>query len=194
VIDARSITPRLIWVGRMQAQKNLLFGLRALALLPDVPWHLDLVGDGPQREAAEALTRELGLSNRVRFHGWLAHDAVQKIMAESNILFLPSLGEGFPVVAVEALSHGLALLCSRIGGLADVARDHLNARTCPVGDAAAYAEALRDLCTNPDELKAMQHASRHIAHEFDLPDIVDAYETTLHQAALTRVQPAPSIG
>jgi glycosyltransferase involved in cell wall biosynthesis len=182
-IDGRSQMPRLIWAGRMQTQKNLLFGLRALALLRDQPWRLDLVGDGPQRRAAELLAGELGLSNRVHFHGWLPNEAVQRLMAGSNVLFLPSLSEGFPMVAVEALAQGLALICSRIGGLADVARDGLNAYVCALNDPAAYAQALRDLCLHPARLREMQHASRQLALEFDLPGIIDNYEETLRLAA-----------
>jgi glycosyltransferase involved in cell wall biosynthesis len=182
-IDVRSDIPRLIWAGRMQPQKNLLFGLRALATQAELPWHLDLIGDGPQRKEVEALTRELGLSDRIHFHGWLTHEAVQRLMTESSVLFLPSLSEGLPMLAVEALAHGLALLCSRIGGLADVAHEGLNAHICPLEDPTAYANALRELCTHPTKLRNLQHASRQLARKFDLSRIIEEYEKTLRLAA-----------
>jgi glycosyltransferase involved in cell wall biosynthesis len=180
-VDAGPV--RLVWVGRMQAQKNLLFGVRALALARDANWRLDVIGDGPDRAAVEEAVRTAGISERVAFRGWLDPAEVHAAMAASHVLFMPSLSEGLSMVSVEALLHGLALICSRIGGFADVAIDGVNAVVCSLDDATTFASAVRGLCTNRVRLAAMRSASYKHAAKFDLERSLDAYEEVLRAAA-----------
>jgi glycosyltransferase involved in cell wall biosynthesis len=174
---------RLIWVGRMQAQKNLLFGMRALALVRDADWRLELIGDGPDRSAVEEAVRVAGMTERVTFRGWLKPSEVQVAMAGSDVLFMPSLSEGLSMVSVEALVNGLALICSRIGGFADVAIDGVNAWVCSLDDPTGFAHAVRELCADRARLAAMRLASREHAAAFELERSLDIYEDVLRVAA-----------
>ena len=95
---------------------------------------------------------------------------------------MPSLSEGLPMVAIEALANGLAIVGSRIGGLADVAREGKdgNARLFELQEGAeGFAKALKPFLMNPDMLLAARKSSLAMADRFDLEGSLDSYERIL---------------
>ncbi|MBR1671357.1 MAG: glycosyltransferase, partial [Fretibacterium sp.] len=94
--------PRFLFVGRLTRLKGLDTVLRALGLLKGWEWTLDVLGDGSQRTELETLTTELGIKDRVTFHGF--RDDVEAWMARSGCLLFPSHQEGMGLVVLEALS------------------------------------------------------------------------------------------
>jgi glycosyltransferase involved in cell wall biosynthesis len=168
--------PRLLFAGRFSVQKNLPFLVRALGRIRDEGWELEMLGDGPERPAVEAAIREHGLADRVTLRGWQSTDAVEDAMDRSDILVLPSRSEGFPVVAVQALAHGLAIAASTVGGLRDLVEDGVNGVTAPPDDEKACAAALRRLFSDPEKLLSMQTASRERASAFDIRQSAAQYE------------------
>jgi glycosyltransferase involved in cell wall biosynthesis len=173
---------RLLFAGRLSVQKNLLLALRALAQIPDVAWHLDVVGDGPMRAEAEAFAERFLPPGRVTFHGWLAADELAKIRRSCDVLFMTSLSEGLPMIAVEALFDGLAIVSTDIPGMRDVLVPEKNGLVAPP-EPAALANALRRFAQQPAFLESARAASLSLAPRFRLQKIVDAYEATLHAAA-----------
>lgn len=177
---------RILWVGRIQRQKNLPGGLLQLAGLEDLDWRLDIVGDGPERSEAEETARQTSISDRVRFHGWLDDDAVRAAMERADILFLPSLTEAAPMVALQALAAGLAIVCSRISGLDGVVEHEVNGLCCSLATPSEFNKSLRRLLTNPSLLERMQLESLQRAERFSLESAVDKYESVLREAAGTQ--------
>ena len=169
---------RILMVGRLSIQKNPLLAIQALALLREMDWSLDVIGDGPLRSGMEALARREGVADRVTVHGWLSGAQVAQRMATSDILLLTSLQEGFPMVAIEALQWGLAIVSSRIGGMHDIVEDGRNGFLCELA-ARSFAERLRQLLGAPELLHAMRCASREKAPQFDLERTVSTYESIL---------------
>ena len=104
-------------------------------------------------------------------------------MSQSDILVLPSTVEGMPVVGVNALGHGLAILGSDIPGLADVVQNEVNGFICPVSNGDAFERALRTMLTSGSDLRRMKAASREMALKFDLQTIVNRYEEIFQEAA-----------
>ena len=177
---------RLLFVGRLSVQKNPVFLIEALAKLPRRDWHLTIVGDGPLLPAVRESIQTHGLVANVTLAGWLAAPAVQQALSASDILLMPSLSEGLPVAAIEALKYGLAIVASDIPGMRDVLESGVNGYTFPLGDSAVFAQRLNSLLSSEQKLVAMQRASREKARAFDLTAITDAYERTLHVAATSR--------
>ncbi|KAB2640411.1 MAG: glycosyltransferase family 4 protein [Verrucomicrobia bacterium] len=175
--------PRLLMVGRMSVQKNPLLTVRALGLLKDLPWRCTIIGDGPLLHEAKAEAVRLGLEDHLDFRGWASAAEVSEAMRESDILLIPSLSEGLPMVGVEALAHGLAIVGSRIGGLADVAYDvgeDANARLFELSQGAeGFAAALKPLLLDSVELMNACAASLVMADRFDLKHSLDQYERLL---------------
>lgn len=173
--------PRLLFVGRLSVQKNPVLAIQALAQLPDLDWSLEVIGEGPLGEAMRQEARQLKVDDRIRFHGWLAGADVARRMDESDILLMTSLHEGLPMVAVEALQHGLAIVGSDIGGMKDVV-DQTNGFLCPL-TANDFAARLREVLTTPGLLKGFRQGSLAKAASFDLNKSVAAYEQVLLEAA-----------
>lgn len=171
---------RLLFVGRISVQKNLLLALQALARLRDQEWTLEVVGDGPLRPEAEAFVRAQSLESRVRFLGWLDGEALALRRQGAAILVLPSLSEGLPMAAVEALVDGLAIVGTDIPGLADVVEPGGNGLLASA-EPAAFAEALHQLLTDSRRLQGFRERSLAKAGDFQLDQIVTRYETLLEK-------------
>ena len=128
--------PRFLFVGRLTRLKGLDTALRALGKLKDRTWTLDVIGDGPQRAELEALAAELGLKERVAFHGF--RDDVEEWMASSGCLLFPSYQEGMGLVVLQALNVGLPVLASDLEPLRPLASGPL----VPPGDVDAWRKSI----------------------------------------------------
>ncbi|VAW52102.1 hypothetical protein MNBD_GAMMA05-634 [hydrothermal vent metagenome] len=102
-------------VGRLSEQKNYTLLFQLLAELKRTDWRLLLVGDGEQREQLTKQASSLDIDNNIIFLG--QRDDVDKIMQLSDIFVLSSKWEGFPYVVIEALSNGLPVISTDVGGI-----------------------------------------------------------------------------
>jgi glycosyltransferase involved in cell wall biosynthesis len=170
---------KLVFAGRMVLQKNLGWGLDRLATVRDNNWTFDLFGDGPCRLDLEKQCIKLGLADRVKFHGWISPQDVDREMERADILFMPSLTEGLSLTAVNALAYGLAFACSRIGGFADVVIDGQNGISIPPDDAAGFERGLAGLLGDPERLFGMKQASKRMAGSFERKLVAQRYESVL---------------
>ncbi len=174
--------PKILMAGRLSIQKNPLLAIEALGRLCDLPWALEVAGGGPLMAAMKDATARLGLSGRVTCPGWLDESGIAARMRESDILLMPSLHEGLPMVAVEALWHGMAIVAGRIPGMADVVTEGVNGLLRPL-EPEAFAEALASLLKDPQRLATMQKNSREAARRFDFDASTTAYLRILERAA-----------
>jgi glycosyltransferase involved in cell wall biosynthesis len=171
---------RIVMLGRLSIQKNPLLALQALNLIKDLPWTLDVLGEGPLGDSMRQLAADYGMAERVFFRGWLDATEVTRRLSSSDILLMTSTTEGLPMAGIEALRHGLAIVGSRIGGLADVISDQLNGLFCDLNP-ESFASALQELIKNPQRLLDMRRASLLKAKDFSLPDRVNDYELLLER-------------
>ncbi len=167
--------PRLIFAGRLMPQKNPLQIVRTLANLQDLSWECLFLGDGPLRTKLEGEIARHGLQERITVLGWVAPEEVLDRFSQSDILFMPSLSEGLPVVGVQALATGLALVVSKIGGFVDLVDEGRNGYLIDKPD--MYENALRALLDSPQKLLRFRKESRKKAEEFSLERILDRYES-----------------
>ncbi len=181
--------PRIVFAGRFMAQKDPLQVIRALDAVRDLPWQCAMLGDGPLRPAVQAEVERLGLRERVELPGWVPPEDVLRCFRDSDILFMPSLSEGLPVVGVQAMALGLALVVSRVGGWSDLVQPGENGEMVTSGDSAGFAAALRHLLSDPAALLAARRSGRALARNFDLESIVAAYEDVLARAAKNESMP-----
>jgi glycosyltransferase involved in cell wall biosynthesis len=168
--------------GRLSIQKNPLLAIEALSKIKDCDFRLEVVGDGPLGMDMKSLAEKLGISSKVVWNGWLEEEHVHKKMRESDLLLMTSHHEGLPMVAVEALWHGLAIVGTRIGGLLDVIEDRKNGFLCDP-EPTAIAAALQKLGTNSELLESAKSASLNHAKRFNFETCAQAYETALIQVA-----------
>lgn len=138
----------LLVVSRLVAQKRVHLALEAAALLPG-DLAVTIVGDGPERPGLERLSGTLGLQGRVTFTGALAFPEVLVRLQRADAAIVPAAGEGFGLVAAEALMAGVPVVaCRDGGGLLDVVPEQGGGRIAgPQG--AAIAAATRELLADP---------------------------------------------
>jgi glycogen synthase len=172
-----------VFVGRFGVQKNPVFAVDVLSMLTHLNWKLTMIGDGPLMPDVSKRIDVLKLQDRVTLTGWVTSDEVERILKDADILLMPSLSEGMPMAAVEALKFGLAIVGSDIPGLKDVVEHGVNGYLVPVCDLNAFVHKLGWLLDAEDALLAMKDASRKKAHEFDLDAIAAQYEAVLTEAA-----------
>ncbi len=158
----------LLFVGRLTRQKGVDRALQALARLPEHVT-LDVVGDGPERNELEALSQELGLAARVRWHGAMPPFGLPDFYRQAAAVVMPSHEEGLGLVAVEALLCGAPVVAFASGGLVD-ALDGGNAGTLvSPGDVDALRLALRDVIECPQEAREQAARGREIVLERHSP-------------------------
>ena len=152
--------PRLLCIGRLIPIKGHLVLLRALAQArrraPGLV--LDVAGRGPLEPALKAYARELGLEGSVRFLGFVS--PVQRAIEGAAIVVVPSLGEGFGMVALEAMERSRPVIASTAGGLPEIVAHGETGFVVPAGDAEALAEAMVDLASDLGRAAAMGAAGR----------------------------------
>jgi L-malate glycosyltransferase len=169
--------PVIIFAGRFMPQKNLVELVETLALVKDIPWKCIMVGDGPLLEDIKRTIATHDLQKRFSLPGWLTTQQVLAYLAQSDLLFMPSLSEGLPVVGLQALSMGLAIVASRVGGNIDLVEPGSNGFLADPNDRDAFSSALRRLLSDQKALQNARQASRILAGRFDIKTVVDRYET-----------------
>lgn len=135
---------RLGFVGRLDQVKGLPVLLDALAeLARQRPrMHLDIAGDGPQRDVLEAIVTERGLEAHVTFHGYLSQPAIRDMLQAVDVFVMSSLAEGIPVVLMEAMALGLPVVAPRIAGIPELVRDGDTGLLFTPGHSAELASAI----------------------------------------------------
>jgi glycosyltransferase involved in cell wall biosynthesis len=155
--------PRVVFVGRLARHKGVDVLIRALAELhrEGIRARLVVVGAGPEEERLRALARDLGVGEALQWLGWVPHDEVPRVLADSDLLVLPSRRvpgsqEQFGHVLIEAMAAGLPVVGSSCGAIPEVIG--CSEYIFPEGDAEALAQILRRLLTDP---QAYEEAARH---------------------------------
>jgi glycosyltransferase involved in cell wall biosynthesis len=162
------------WIGRMTGVKNTDDVLAALRLLRDrgVDAFLCMVGDGPDRERVERRAHELGLVKRCLFLGY--QEEVARFYAAFDGVILPSVNEGTPVSAIEALAAARPVVATRVGGVPDVVEDGADGFLVDPGSTEQLADRLERLARDP-ELRARlgEHGRNRVGPRYAVARLVD---------------------
>lgn len=173
-------------VARLVAQKGIDYLLAAfaqvVAVVPDA--HLLVVGDGPLRAELEAQTDSLKLSANVHFTGW--RDDVPHIMTAIDLLVMPSLWEGFGLVALEAMSHARPIVATRVSALPEIIVHGETGWLAPPADPDALAKALLEALRQPDVASAygqrgLERLKNHFSVDKMVAETLRIYHTQLER-------------
>ncbi|MEJ6022326.1 glycosyltransferase family 4 protein [Ramlibacter sp. PS4R-6] len=154
---------RALFVGRLCEPKGVSDLLQALALAPldREKVEVTLAGNGDIARY-ETMANALGISSFVKFAGWCDQEKVDELLAKSDLLVLPSHDEVLPLVVLEALGRGVAVVCTPVGELPTVLTDGENACFVPVGDAGKLAETLGTVLNDDERLLRLGRAGRRL--------------------------------
>jgi len=201
VIQGCPFTDADLWlvgtVGRMQTVKNQVDLARAfvqvLAAAPALhrTLRLVMVGDGPLRAQAAAVLHEAGVADLA----WLPGERrdVPEVMRGLDCFVLPSLAEGISNTILEAMSTGLAVIATAVGGNSDLIDADRTGLLVPAGNVEALAAALQALAIDPARARAMGLAARQrVEREFSLTAMVGAYQAMYERLLFLHTGRRPS--
>jgi len=182
----------VLFVGRLVARKGiptLIEAARRLAAI--LPIRVRLIGDGPERAALEAQVVRAGLTRVVEFCGRVSSEELVRAYQQAGALVLPAVvdargdTEGLGVVLLEAMSYGIPVVASDIGGITDIVTHERTGLLVPPGDGAALAGAIERLARDAALRRRLADAGRRrFLDDFSWPALVQRWES-LYRAAVT---------
>ncbi|MGN7949862.1 glycosyltransferase [Microbacterium sp. 22215] len=194
-IDRTQYTPviapreknRIIFVGRLTAEKQVEVILEAMTKLdPALDTTFDIVGGGDQRKQLENLTTQLGLADRVTFHGRTTDEELRALLSRASVFTIASIAELQSIATMEAMASALPIVAADAVALPHLVHDGENGYLFEPGDADALAARLTDVLTaSPAEYARMQQASLDGVAIHDINRTLDTFE------ALYRDEPLP---
>lgn len=175
---------RVLFVGRLDAEKNVGELLRALPLLPPwLPVTAEIVGDGSRRRQLAELARALGVADRVTFHGLVGDQEVLDAYARCDVFCMPGTAELQSLATMEAMAAGKPVVAADATALPHLVHPGRNGLLFPPGDVPALAAALGSILDDPEGRARMGEASREIVARHDLGLTLDTFETVYREAA-----------
>lgn len=194
-IDRSNYTPdltprdahRILFVGRLTTEKGIDVVLRALAQLdPELHATFDIVGGGDQRRNLEQLAEQLGIADRVTFHGHASEDDLRSLYTRASVFAIASIAELQSIATMEAMASGLPVVAADAVALPHLVHDGENGYLFEPGNVDQLTARLTDVLTAaPDERLRMQQASLDGVRVHDIGRTLDTFE------ALYRGRPLP---
>ncbi|MGO2747602.1 glycosyltransferase, partial [Microbacterium sp.] len=195
-IDRTQYTPaigpreknRIVFVGRITAEKQVEVILEAMTKLdPALDVTFDIVGGGDQRKSLERLTGELGLSDRVTFHGRITDEELRGLLSRASLFVIASIAELQSIATMEAMASALPIVAADAVALPHLVHDGENGYLFEPGNVDELAAKLTTVLTaEPQEYERMQQASLDGVIVHDINRTLDTFE------ALYRDQPLPA--
>ncbi|WP_207540470.1 glycosyltransferase [Sabulicella rubraurantiaca] len=172
--------PRLLGLGRLHRNKGFDVLIRAMALLPDAT--LVIAGEGPERAALEALTRECGVEGRVHLPGW--RDDVGALLAASDVFVSSSRHEPLGNMVLEAWGAGRPVVAAAAQGPSELIRDGETGILVPIESPEALARGIAEVLASPARAAALAAAGR-AAFEADHAEapVLSLWRDLLHKVA-----------
>ncbi len=194
-IDRTQYTPvigpreqnRVVFVGRLTAEKQVEVILEAMTKLdPALKTTFDIVGGGDQRKNLERLAADLGLGDRVTFHGRTTDQELRALLTRASLFVIASIAELQSIATMEAMASALPIVAADAVALPHLVHDGENGYLFEPGDVDALAARMTDVLTaEPAEYERMQQASLDGVLVHDINRTLDTFE------ALYRGEPLP---
>jgi N-acetyl-alpha-D-glucosaminyl L-malate synthase bshA len=151
-----------------------------------IPAKLIMVGDGPDREIADQLCKNLGIKKRVLFLGNTSD--IEQILCFSDLFLLPSMSESFGLSALEAMVAGVPVVSSNAGGIPEVNEEGVSGFLCEVGDIDTMAARALYILEDEARLKEFKKGALEVAKRFDEEKIVPMYEALYFDVIHKKIQ------
>ena len=171
-----------ITVSRLSPEKDLATMLKAVKLVTEtIPeFQLMIVGDGPERDKLEQITAALHLESHVRFLG--ERNDVPELLTQAGFYVSSSLTEGISLTLLEAMSVGLPIVATSVGGNPEIVQEPDTGLLVPSANAALLSDAICQMCSQPQKWLAMGQAARErVEQHFNVRSMIKDYENLYYQ-------------
>ena len=180
-----------LFVGSLSFGKGITYLLEAIAQLKKEEFNvvLHIVGSGELRESLEINAENLGISESVKFRGYITNGPeLFKIYRKCDIFILPTLSEGFPRVLYEAMGQSIPIITTNVGGIPDLMKHRKNALLVPPKSSSAIANSIKELAANKELrqylIKNGQKIIRQILREDAAKQFVYLLQLHFHHSQL----------
>ena len=178
----------VLW-GRMEDEKGISELLRTLkevaGRIPQVRLHL--IGEGNMIKSYQKQAENLGVLDRVNFHGWMEVDAIQQFTAKCAVGVFPSRIESFGLSMAEAMGAGLPIIATRVGALPELIEDGVTGTLVPSGNIPALYRAILEKLENPDRAQTLADAGQELVRQRFSWDQSAREMTEIYQAVLDEI-------
>lgn len=184
---------RIVCVGRLIERKGQRHVMEAVKRLTreGIDASLDLVGTGDAQSAYEQLARDLGITDRVQFFGYVPRERIAEHFTKAHVFVLSSFYEGMSVATLEAMASGLPLVVTT-NGTAELVTESDNGFRFDYGDVDKLTSHLRHLAQNRSLIHSMGEASRQRARNFTWDVVSDQYLRIFRQIVTVSNQVKPT--
>jgi glycogen(starch) synthase len=184
-----TILPRIVCVGRLATEKGFDQALSAFATIvkhfPEV--EMVMAGDGPQRSALEQQAESLGLTQMVKWLGWVPPEQIPALLATAQAVLIPSRSEGLPRVAVEAALMARPVVATKVGGIPEVVIHQRTGLLVEPENEGALADAVIYLLSNKEKAVTMGCSARSLVlKKFNMEQCVNSYQALYEQLAQSK--------
>lgn len=171
-------TVNFAFLGRLGQRKGIYDLLDSIKILKEknikVMFHI--AGDG-EIEKVKSIVKEYGIEDYVKVIGWINDEEREKLLTISDALVLPSYNEGLPMAILEAMSYGLTIISTPVGGIPELINNGENGYLVNPGDSVALAEAIEKAATNGDwRNQAKERNVKKISEQFNLTKLIKSLE------------------
>lgn len=167
----------MLFVGRMSSAKGAAALLESIKSLPsDVPWRLRMLGDKPDNQVLDLLSRA---PSNVEYLGWVEQDRIADFLAKTHLFILPSMAEGLPLALLEAMGQGAVPVVTPVGSIPDVVQEGRNGRLVSVDDPDGLSVVLAELLHDGKQVEHLSEAARQTWAE--------KYSIETYRAALDQI-------
>ena len=185
----------VLFLGAVGERKGIYDLLPAFArALEAIPQMKLSIGGNGEIDRARVLARTLAIDGKVEFLGWISGGAKATALRAAHIYILPSHNEGLPVSILEAMSYGVPVIATRVGGIPELFRDGQDGVLVDAGDVSALADALVRLASSASMRTMVGNAGRsrvatHFSDTVVLPRLSDIYGELLSRAHGQEMRP-----
>jgi glycogen(starch) synthase len=187
------------YVGRLDPEKGVdrLVEAASRALRKHSRIRIVAAGKGKERPRLEALTRSLGIQDRVSFLDYVSGPALEALYRISQLLVCPSLYEPFGIVPLEGMINGIPVIVSDTGGMSEIVEDERSGLKVPPGDAIALEKAILRMIENPEEARRManegQERAKRVYSWERVAELVEEIYTGAPKFGTPLVRPRPKL-
>lgn len=185
-----------VFIGRLSPEKGIDILIKSLQFItpstfnlsPNAdnhsPFHLKVIGSGPQQKELQKLAEEMNLEN-IEFLGMKTHAETMQLLQNARFLIMPSIwNEGFPMIIAEAFANSKPVIGSRLGAMADLVKDGETGLLFEPGNSKDLAEKIKWLWEHPDECRRMGANARREYDEKYTPEqnykmLMDIYQKAI---------------
>jgi 1,2-diacylglycerol 3-alpha-glucosyltransferase len=175
--------PVLLYVGRLDPEKHIEEILHSVALaVKKIDFRFVVVGQGTSKPALEQLTRQLGITEKVIFTGFVPDEELPYFYKLSRCFIIASIAELLSLVTLQAMASGLPIIAVNAGALSELVKDKMNGYLYEEGDIPSIIQYILDILTSDEIYQRMSKKSLEFVQEHDINKTLESFERLYREA------------